>query len=80
MARTTETTAAAEGIKTAETAATTEKSTTAVKKWVVKITTNPSFCGVGAGGVQFANGRAVTENGRMAQWFREHNGYEVSEQ
>ena len=79
MARTTETTAAAEETKTAETAAT-KKSTTAVKKWVVKIITNPSFCGVGAGGVQFANGEAVTENGRMAQWFREHNGYEVSEQ
>ena len=67
--------------KTAETAAKTEKTKTAgERKWLIKITANPSFCGIGAGGIQFANGKAVTENGRMAQWFREHNGYEVSEQ
>lgn len=69
--------------KTTETAVTAEEKeikTIGKRKWLVKITANPSFCGVGAGGVQFANGKAVTENVRMAQWFREHNGYEVSEQ
>ncbi len=66
--------------KTVSAEVTTEAASKAVsRKWVVKVTANPSFCGVGAGGVQFANGEAVTESGRMAQWFREHNGYEVSE-
>lgn len=79
-AKTAETAVTAEEKET-KTAATAEKAKTAgERKWLVKITANPSFCGVGAGGIQFANGKAVTENGRMAQWFREHNGYEVSEQ
>lgn len=45
--------------------------------WTVKVKNNPDFCGIGAGGVQFANGRAETTSGRMAEWFREHEGYEV---
>lgn len=45
--------------------------------WVVKVKNNPNFCGVGAGGIQFANGEAVVTSGRMAEWFMEHDGYEV---
>lgn len=45
--------------------------------WVVKVKDNPNYCGIGAGGIQFANGEAVVTSGRMAEWFREHEGYEV---
>ena len=47
--------------------------------YIVKVKNNPSFCGIGAGGVQFANGEAHITSDRMAEWFREHNGYEVTE-
>lgn len=48
------------------------------KRWVVKVDSNPNYCGVGAGGVQFANGQAVIESERMAEWFKEHEGYTVA--
>lgn len=37
-----------------------------------------NYCGVGAGGVQFAYGKAIIENGWIANWYREH-GYEVND-
>lgn len=46
-------------------------------KYIVTIDNNPNFCGKGAGGVQFANGRAETESDRMAKWFKTHPGYTV---
>lgn len=49
------------------------------KSWLVRVRNNPCFCGVGAGGVQFANGQAAVSSRRMAQWFMEHEGYEVTE-
>ena len=52
---------------------------TQVKNYVIKVTTNPDYCGIGAGGVQFANGEAHITYERMAEWFREHEGYEVTE-
>ena len=48
-------------------------------KYKVKITSNPNYCGIGAGSCQFANGECVIENQRMANWFKEHEGYEVTE-
>ena len=50
------------------------------EKWMVSVDGNPAYCGIGAGGVQFANGNAVIESARMAAWFREHDGYTVTEQ
>ena len=47
--------------------------------YIVKVKNNPDFCGIGAGGVQFANGEAKVTSDRMAAWFREHEGYEVTE-
>ena len=47
---------------------------------VATVTSNPTYCGIGAGGVQFANGKAVGISERMAAWFREHEGYEVTEE
>ncbi len=52
---------------------------TQVKNYVIKVTTNPDYCGIGAGGIQFANGEAHITSERMAEWFREHDGYEVTE-
>lgn len=50
------------------------------KSYIVKVKDNPDYCGIGAGGVQFANGQAVIESERMAAWFREHEGYIVTKQ
>ncbi len=47
------------------------------KGFIVKVVGNPAYCGIGAGGVQFANGEAYITSERMAEWFREHEGYEV---
>lgn len=48
--------------------------------WLVKVKNNPNFCGIGAGGVQFADGQATVTSKRMAGWFTEHDGYEVIKQ
>lgn len=45
----------------------------------IKVITNPDFCGVDAGGVQFSYGKAQITEGRMVEWFKEHDGYEVTE-
>ena len=47
-------------------------------KYIVTVKNNPSFCGKGAGGVQFANGKAEVDSDRMAEWFKTHPGYEVA--
>lgn len=49
------------------------------KKYLVKIKTNPNFCGKDAGEIQFAHGEAIIPDCRMVAWFREHDGYEVTE-
>ena len=36
------------------------------------------FCGVGAAGIHFANGKAEVREGWVLDWFREH-GYKVTE-
>lgn len=50
-----------------------------VKGYIVTVKNNPNFVGIGAGGVQFANGKAEITSERLANWFREHDGYEVKE-
>lgn len=49
------------------------------KKYLVKVITNPTFTGFDAGKIAFANGEAVITDERMASWFMEHEGYEVTE-
>lgn len=49
------------------------------KKYVIKVETNPTFCGIDAGGVQFANGQAVIDECPLVEWFRTHEGYSVAE-
>ena len=36
------------------------------------------FCGIGAGGVHFAYGKAEVNEGWVLDWYREH-GYKVTE-
>ena len=36
------------------------------------------FCGIGAAGVHFANGKAEVAEGWVLDWFKEH-GYKVTE-
>lgn len=36
-----------------------------------------NFCGIGAGGVQFAYGKAEVNEGWVLNWYREH-GYKVT--
>lgn len=36
------------------------------------------FCGIGAGGIHFAHGRAEVHEGWVLDWYREH-GYKVIE-
>ncbi len=45
--------------------------------WTVSVNNNADYCGIGAGGVQFANGKAEITSKRMADWFTEHDGYTV---
>lgn len=37
-----------------------------------------NFCGVNAGGVQFAYGKAIVYGGWVLEWYREH-GYKIKE-
>lgn len=48
-----------------------------VKVYIVE-TPVKDFCGIGAGGVHFANGKAEVVEGRVLDWFKEH-GYKVTE-
>jgi hypothetical protein len=38
----------------------------------------PNFCGIGAGGVHFAYGKAEVNEGWVLEWYRKH-GYKVTE-
>lgn len=49
------------------------------KMYKITVESNPAYCGIDAGGVQFAHGEAVIPEGRMVEWFREHEGYDVGE-
>lgn len=50
------------------------------KKYIIKVENNPAYCGIGAGGVQFANGQAVINECPLVNWFKEHAGYVVEEE
>lgn len=51
----------------------------AIKKYEITVKGNENFCGIGAGGTQFANGKAIIPECSLVNWFREHQGYEVKE-
>lgn len=48
-----------------------------IKKYIVE-TPVKDFCGVGAGGIQFAYGKATVYKGHVLDWYRKH-GYKVTE-
>lgn len=47
------------------------------EKWVITLKKNKDFCGIGAGSIHFAHGKAETTSKVLADWFRSHDGYEV---
>ena len=49
------------------------------KTYIVTVENNPNYCGEGAGGAQFAQGKATITSERLANWFKEHKGYKVEE-
>lgn len=55
------------------------KKVKSIRGYEIRIVSNPAFCGIGAGGVQFAYGAARITGGRMVDWYREHEGYAVTE-
>lgn len=55
----------------------TNETKNAEKVYIVE-TPVQGFCGVGAGGVQFAYGKAEVRPGWVLDWYREH-GYKVTE-
>ena len=50
-----------------------------VKTYIVSVDNNKEYCGIGAGGAQFAHGEAKITSPRLAEWFKEHPGYTVKE-
>lgn len=50
-----------------------------VKGYVITVETNPNYNGIGAGGVQFAYGKATIAGGTIVNWYKEHAGYKVEE-
>jgi hypothetical protein len=63
--------------KTAEPVVAEPKTESEPTGWTVSVNNNAAYCGIGAGGVQFANGKAEITSKRMADWFMEHDGYTV---
>ncbi len=57
----------------------TKKTEQKVKGYVIKVKNRPNYNGIGAGGVQFAYGQATVEGGSIVNWYKEHDGYEVTE-
>lgn len=49
----------------------------ATKKYIVHSPMN-DYCGVGAGNIQFAYGKAEVYEGWVLEWYKEH-GYKVEE-
>lgn len=48
-----------------------------LKKYMV-YTPVKDYCGIGAGGIQFAYGKAEVHEGTVLEWYKEH-GYKVEE-
>lgn len=49
------------------------------KVYTVEVTSNPGFCGIDVAGVQFAYGKAKVTDEWVAEWYRTHKGYKVTE-
>lgn len=49
------------------------------KGYIITVKGKPNYSGIGAGGVQFAYGKATVAGGTIVNWYKEHEGYEVAE-
>lgn len=57
-----------------------ESKNTSAVGYNITVKDNPNFCGIGAGGVQFAYGKAtIAKDSAIVNWYKEHDGYEVTE-
>ena len=56
------------------------KENTTEKMYRIRVKDNPNYCGIDAGGVQFAYGQAVITAGRMVDWFTEHGDFYTVEE
>ena len=54
-----------------------KQSNTAKEMIFIVETPVKNYCGIGAGGVQFAYGKAEVNDGWVLNWYREH-GYKVT--
>lgn len=48
-------------------------------KWAIENKGKPDYCGEGACGVFFVNGKAETQDARAAAWYQAREAYEVTE-
>ena len=62
----------------AETKKTITEEVAETKKVYIVETPVKNYCGIGAAGVHFANGKAEVCEGWVLEWFKEH-GYKVTE-
>ena len=62
----------------AETKKTKTEEVAETKKVYIVETPVKNYCGIGAAGVHFANGKAEVCEGWVLEWFKEH-GYKVTE-
>lgn len=49
------------------------------KVYIVEVESNPNFCGVDVSNVQFAYGKAKVTDPWIAEWYKTHDGYKVTE-
>lgn len=48
-------------------------------KYIIEVEKDKTYCGIGAAGVQFANGKGETTDPSVASWYKSHKGYTVKE-
>ena len=53
--------------------------TAATKVYTVEVVSNPNFCGIDVAGIQFSYGKAKVTDPWIAEWYRTHEGYKVTE-
>lgn len=53
--------------------------TGAPKVYNIEVVSNPNFCGTDVADVQFSHGKARVTDPWIAEWYRTHDGYKVTE-
>lgn len=53
--------------------------TAATKIYNIEVVSNLNFCGTDVSDVQFSHGKAQVTDPWIAEWYRTHDGYKVTE-